>query len=70
MNTKAFYLPIVVEPNEDGYLAHCSGVQGAFAEGDTLGKKTGKHHSLAKLIDLARDPVGVAMDLGKCIGIE
>jgi len=36
MNTKAFYLPIVVESNEDGYLAHCSGVQGAFAEGDTL----------------------------------
>jgi len=36
MNAKASYLPLVLEPNEDGYLAHCPGLQGAFAEGDTM----------------------------------
>lgn len=36
MNPKAAYLPLIVEINEDGYLAHCPGLQGAFAEGDTI----------------------------------
>ena len=36
MNPKASYLPLIVEINEDGYLAHCPGLQGAFAEGDTI----------------------------------
>lgn len=36
MNPKASYLPLIVEVNEDGYLAHCPGLQGAFAEGDTI----------------------------------
>ena len=30
------YLSIVIEPNDDGYLARCAGIQGAFAEGDTI----------------------------------
>lgn len=30
------YLSIVIESNEDGYLARCPGIQGAFAEGDTI----------------------------------
>lgn len=35
--TKAAYLwAIVVEPNDSGYLARCPGIQGAFAEGDTI----------------------------------
>ena len=34
--TRAAYLALVVEPNEDGYLASCPGIQGAFAEGDTI----------------------------------
>jgi hypothetical protein len=32
----AAVVSIVVEANDDGYLASVSGVQGAFAEGDTL----------------------------------
>lgn len=31
-----FHLPIVVEINDDGYLARSPGIQGAFAEGDTI----------------------------------
>jgi len=33
---KALYLTMVIEPNDDGYLARCPGIQGAFAEGDTI----------------------------------
>jgi len=32
---KALYLTMVIEPNDDGYLARCPGIQGAFAKGDT-----------------------------------
>ena len=31
-----FHLSIVVEINDDGYLARSPGIQGAFAEGDTI----------------------------------
>jgi predicted RNase H-like HicB family nuclease len=34
--TRAAYLSLVVEPNDDGYLAQCPGIQGAFAEGESL----------------------------------
>ena len=33
---KIAYLSIIVEPNEDGFLAKCPSIQGAFAEGDTV----------------------------------
>jgi len=33
---KALYLTMVIEPNDDGYLARCPGIQGGFAEGDTI----------------------------------
>jgi predicted RNase H-like HicB family nuclease len=35
-NTKAILLSLIVETNDDGYLARCPGIQGAFAEGDTI----------------------------------
>jgi len=35
-NTKAILLSLVVGANDSGYLAHCPGIQGAFAEGDTI----------------------------------
>ncbi|HID54299.1 MAG TPA: hypothetical protein EYP41_19955 [Anaerolineae bacterium] len=33
---KILYLTMVVQTNDDGYLARCSDIQGAFAEGDTI----------------------------------
>jgi len=33
---KALYLTMVIEANDDGYLARCPGIQGGFAEGDTI----------------------------------
>jgi predicted RNase H-like HicB family nuclease len=34
--TKAVYLSLVIEPNDGGYLAQCPGMQGAFAEGESI----------------------------------
>jgi len=36
LDTKAIFLSLVVEANDDGYLAECPGIQGAFAEGDSI----------------------------------
>lgn len=36
MDTKAMLLSVVIEPNEDGFLASVPGIQGAFGEGDTV----------------------------------
>ena len=33
---RAIFLSLVVEANGDGYLASVPGLQGAFAEGDTV----------------------------------
>ena len=33
---RTILLSIVVEPDGDGFLARCPGIQGAFAEGDTI----------------------------------
>ena len=33
---RAVFLSLVLETNEDGYLASVPGLQGAFAEGDTI----------------------------------
>jgi len=38
--TRAAYLSLVVEPNDDGYLAQCPGIQGAFAEGESLERRS------------------------------
>ncbi len=35
-NGKIFYVNITVTSDEDGYLARCPDIQGAFAEGDTV----------------------------------
>jgi predicted RNase H-like HicB family nuclease len=35
-NGKIFYVNITVTADEDGYLARCPDIQGAFAEGDTV----------------------------------
>lgn len=34
--TRAVLLSVVLEKNDDGYLASVPGLQGAFADGDTV----------------------------------
>lgn len=35
-NGKLSYVNILISVNDDGYMAQCPGIQGAFAEGDTI----------------------------------
>lgn len=35
-DTKTMLISVVIEPNDDGFLASAPGIQGAFAEGDTV----------------------------------
>ena len=35
-DSKAVFLSLVIESDGEGYLAKCPGIQGAFAEGDTI----------------------------------
>ena len=35
-NLRTILLSMVLEPIDDGYLARCPNIQGAFAEGDTI----------------------------------
>ncbi len=35
-NTRAVFVSLVLEANDDSYLASVPGLQGAFAEGDTV----------------------------------
>ncbi len=35
-NEKISYINIIINVNDDGYMAQCPGIQGAFAEGDTI----------------------------------
>ncbi len=49
-NGQAVFLPVVVEANEDGYLASSPDLQGAFAEGDTIEEAIFNCVDMAKLI--------------------
>ncbi len=35
-SSQATYLALTVKQNDDGYLAECPGIRGAFAEGDSI----------------------------------
>ena len=48
--TQAMLLSLVVEKNDDGYMASIPGLQGAFAEGDTIEEAVFNCVDVAKLI--------------------
>jgi len=60
---KVRYLSIVVEPNDDGYLARCPGIAGAFAEGDTIDEAIFNCVDVIKMVGAYRaergEPLGV-----------
>jgi predicted RNase H-like HicB family nuclease len=35
-DSRISFLSLVLQSNDDGYLARCPSIQGAFAEGDTI----------------------------------
>jgi predicted RNase H-like HicB family nuclease len=59
---KTFLVSVVIEPNEDGFLASIPGIQGAFAEGDTVEEAVFNCINVVKMIFEYReergDPIG------------
>ena len=58
---RAIYLSLVLEANEDGYLASIPGVQGAFAEGDTMEEAIFNCVDVVKLINAYRSERGESL---------
>jgi predicted RNase H-like HicB family nuclease len=59
--TRAIYLSLVLEANDDGYLATAPGIQGAFAEGDTIEEAIFNCVDVVKLIAAYRAERGEAL---------
>lgn len=56
--TKIAHLPVTLERNDDGYLASCPLIQGAFAEGDTIEEAIFNCLDVIKMILEYRDERG------------
>ena len=59
------YLSLIVEPNDDGYLARCLGIQGAFAEGDTIEEAIFNCIDVVKMIAAYRRERGESSGIGE-----
>ena len=59
--TRAIYLSLVLEANDDGYLATAPGIQGAFAEGDTIEEAIFNCVDVVKLIAAYRKERGESL---------
>ncbi len=55
---------IVVESNDDGYLARCPGIQGAFAEGDTI------EEAIFNCIDVIKMIIAYRAERGESLGFN
>jgi len=60
-DTRAIYLSLVLEANEDGYLASVPGIQGAFGEGDTIEEAMFNCVDVVKLINAYRTERGESL---------
>jgi predicted RNase H-like HicB family nuclease len=64
-DSRAAFLPIVLERNEDGYLASVPGVSGAFAEGDSVEEALFNCVDVVKMIMAYRLERGESLDLNE-----
>jgi len=62
--TKAVYLSLIVEPNDDGYLAQCPGIQGGFGEGDTI------EEAIFNCVDVIKIIAAYRADRGEGLGFN
>lgn len=63
-NTRAVFLSVVLEPNDDGYLASVPGLQGALAEGDTV------EEAIFNCIDVVKMIVAYRAERGESLGFN
>ena len=61
--TRAAYVSLVLEINDDGFLASAPGLQGAFAEGDTVEEAIFNCIDVVKLIAAYRGERGEALGI-------
>ena len=61
-DTRATYLSLILEANDDGYLASAPGIQGAFAEGDTIEEAIFNCVDVVKLIAAYRAERGESLE--------
>ena len=61
---RAIYLSLVVEANDDGYLASAPGIQGAFAEGDTI------EEALFNCVDVVKLIAAYRAERGESLGFD
>ncbi len=62
-STRAIYVSIVVEQNEDGFLARVPGLQGAFAEGDTV------EDAIFNCVDVVKQIAAYRAERGESLGL-
>ncbi|MBM3189233.1 MAG: hypothetical protein FJZ90_10995 [Chloroflexi bacterium] len=62
--SRAVYLSIVLEANEDGFLASVPGLQGAFAEGDTV------EEAIFNCVDVVKLIAAYRRERGEPLGFE
>jgi len=63
-DTKAIFISLLLEPNDDGYLAFVPGIQGAFAEGDTI------EEAIFNCIDVVNMIVAYRAERGESLGFN
>ena len=63
-DTRALFLSLVVEANDGGYLASVPGVQGAFAEGDTV------EEAIFNCVDVVKMIAAYRAERGESLGFN
>lgn len=63
-DTRAVYLSLILETNDDGYLATAPGLQGAFAEGDTI------EEAIFNCIDVVKMIAAYRSERGELLGLN
>jgi predicted RNase H-like HicB family nuclease len=63
-NEKAIMFSFIIEANDEGYLASVPGIQGAFAEGDTV------EEALFNCVDVLKMIMEYKKERGEKIGIN
>lgn len=60
---RTLLLSMVIAPNDDGYLARCPSIQGAFAEGDTVEEAIFNCIDVVKMIYQYRKERGESLEM-------
>jgi predicted RNase H-like HicB family nuclease len=63
-DTRAVFLSFVLEQNDDGYLASVPGIQGAFAEGDTI------EEAIFNCVDVVKMIASYRAERGESLGFN